>query len=61
MKKQILALVLSACTLSSIAVCSTATASEIANAGEKTESTSSTTKVPKNWTKIYEKNTTQPM
>lgn len=54
MKKQILALVLSVCALGSIAAGSTATATEIANAGGKTESTSSTTKVPKNWTKIYE-------
>lgn len=54
MRKQFLALVLSVCALGSIAAGSTATATEIANAGGKTESTSSTTKVPKNWTKIYE-------
>ena len=56
MKKKLLAIVLSLATVGSIALCSIADAGYSVNSEEKTESasTSSTTKVPKNWTKIYE-------
>lgn len=54
MKKQLLAIALSLCTIGSVAFCSSVDAGSLGETTEKANSQTEATKVPKNWTKVYE-------